>query len=181
MAEPKAAHTDLLEKQNADLAKQYAVSQAQYKVLEDFSRETAAKAPANHRIRCDPFTCVRARGELSGDPVANPGCAASRDAGMSRRVSACASQARLIPALGTRHSPRTGVGREQARSRVSHCSVSGSGCRAVLSDRAGGVRVGGELTPRNAVGLVSDRLALCRSPPPVDPWSDLIGAWHRPD
>jgi hypothetical protein len=39
MAESKAARTDLLEKQNAELAKQYAVSQAQYKVLEDFRRE----------------------------------------------------------------------------------------------------------------------------------------------
>jgi hypothetical protein len=39
IAEPKAARTDLLEKQNAELAKAYAVSQAQYKVFEDFNRE----------------------------------------------------------------------------------------------------------------------------------------------
>jgi hypothetical protein len=39
IAEPKAARTDLLEKQNAELAKAYAVSQAQYKVFEDFDRK----------------------------------------------------------------------------------------------------------------------------------------------
>jgi hypothetical protein len=39
IAEPKAARSDLLEKRCDELAKAYAVSQAQYKVLGDFSRE----------------------------------------------------------------------------------------------------------------------------------------------
>lgn len=38
VAEPKAARTDLLESRNAELAKMYEVSQAQYKVLEDWQR-----------------------------------------------------------------------------------------------------------------------------------------------
>lgn len=43
-AELKATRTDLLEKQNAELAKKYAVSQAQYKVFEAFAARTAARA-----------------------------------------------------------------------------------------------------------------------------------------
>jgi hypothetical protein len=37
-AEPKAAQADLLRKRNAELSKMYTVSQAQYKVFEDFNR-----------------------------------------------------------------------------------------------------------------------------------------------
>ena len=39
IAEPKAAQAELLEKRCEELAKAYAVSQAQYKVLEDWGRE----------------------------------------------------------------------------------------------------------------------------------------------
>jgi hypothetical protein len=38
-AEPKAARTDLLEKQNTELAQRCAVCEAQYKVFEDFRKE----------------------------------------------------------------------------------------------------------------------------------------------
>lgn len=43
-AEPKAARTDLLEKRNTELSKMYAVSQSQYKTLEDWQRNPPAGA-----------------------------------------------------------------------------------------------------------------------------------------
>lgn len=44
IAGPKAARTDLLEKRNTELAKMYTVSQAQYKVLEDWQRNAPTGA-----------------------------------------------------------------------------------------------------------------------------------------
>lgn len=44
IAEPKAARTHLCWRRNAELAKMYAVSQAQYKVLEDWQRNPPAGA-----------------------------------------------------------------------------------------------------------------------------------------